>query len=64
MCFCGNKNLKDFLWRKTIFNNKVQTENKKGYSKAYYSKADNLCSEKVNQRNTFSITASKKCVIF
>ena len=66
MCFRRNKNLKDFLWTKTIVNNKVQKvklSNRKGYSIPCNSKTGNLCYKQVKHTNTFSSTVTKRTYI-
>ena len=63
MCFRRNKNLKDFLWKKTIVNNKAQKvklSNRKGYSIPCHFKAENLCCKQVKHANTFSSIDTKR----
>ena len=67
MCLRRNRNLKNLLWRKIIFNkkaHKVKQKNKKKYSKPCYLNNRNLCYTQVNQANTFSTTVTKKTYIF
>ena len=63
MCFRRNKNLKDFLWMKTIANNKVQKvilSNRKGYSIICHSKTRNLCRNQIKHTNRISSTVTKR----
>ena len=63
MCFRINKYLNDFLWTKTIVNNKahkVILSNRKGYSIPCHSKTGNLCCKQVKHTNTFSSTVTKR----
>ena len=62
MCFLRNKNLKYFLWTKTVVNNKAQKvilSNRKGYSIPCHSKPGNLWCKQVEHTNTFSSTVTK-----
>ena len=61
-CFRRNKNMKDFIWTKTVVNNnthKAILSNRKGYSIPYHSKSENLCCKQVKHTNTFSSTVTK-----
>ena len=63
MCFRRNKNFKDFLWTKTIVNNKAQkvkVSNRKGYSIPCHSKTGNLCCKQVKHTNTFLSAVTKR----
>ena len=61
-CFRRNKNMKDFIWTKTVVNNnthKAILSNRKGYSIPCHSKSENLCCKQVKHTNTFSSTVTK-----
>ena len=63
MRFHRNKNLKDFLWTKTIVNNKAQKvilSNRKEYSIPCHSKTRNLCCKQIKHTNTISSTVIKR----
>ena len=63
MYFHKSKNLKDFLWTKTIVHNKSQKvtlTNRKGYSIPSHAKTGKLCCKQVKHTNTFSSTLTKK----
>ena len=63
MCFCRNKNLKDFLWTKAKVNNKAQKvilSSRKGCSIPCHSKTGNLCYKQLKHTNTFSSTVTKR----
>ena len=62
MCFRRKKNMKDFIWTKTVVNNnthKAILSNRKGYSIPCHSKSENLCCKQVKHTNTFSSTVTK-----
>ena len=62
LAFCRHKNLKDFLWTKTIANNKTQKvklSNRKGNSITCYSRTRNVCCTQVKYKNTFSRQSPK-----
>ena len=62
MCYCTNKNLKDFLWTKTVVNNKAQNvilSNRKEYPIPCHSKTGYLCCKQVKHSNKFSSTVTK-----
>ena len=61
-CFRRKKNMKDFIWTKTVVNNnthKAILSNRKGYSIPCHSKSENLCCKQVKHTNTFSSTVTK-----
>ena len=63
MCFRRNKNMKDFIWTKTVVNNKTHKailSNRKGYSIPCHLKSENLCCKQVKYTNTFSSTVTKR----
>ena len=63
MCFRRKKNMKDFIWTKTVVNNKTHKailSNRKGYSIPCHSKSENLCCKQVKYTNTFSSTVTKR----
>ena len=63
MCFHRNKHLKDFLWTKTIVNNKVQEvklPNRKGYSTPCHSKTGNVCCNQAKLTDKFSSRVTRK----
>ena len=62
-CFRRNKNMKDFIWTKTVVNNNTHNailSNRKGYSIPCHSKSENLCCKQVKHTNTFSSTVTKR----
>ena len=62
-CFRRNKNMKDFIWTKTVVNNnthKAILSNRKGYSIPCHSKSENLCCKQVKYTSTFSSTITKR----
>ena len=62
MCFRRKKNMKDFIWTKTVVNNKTHKailSNRKGYSIPCHLKSENLCCKQVKHTNTFSSTVTK-----
>ena len=62
MCFHRTKNLKDFLWMKTIVDNKAQNiklSNRKVYSIPCHSNTGKLCCKKLKHTNTFQIQPPK-----
>ena len=62
MCFRRKKNMKDFIWTKTVVNNKTRKailSNRKGYSIPCHLKSENLCCKQVKHTNTFSSTVTK-----
>ena len=63
MCFRRKKNMKDFIWTKTVVNNKTHKailSNRKGYSIPSHLKSENLCCKQVKYTNTFSSTVTKR----
>ena len=63
MCFRRKKNMKDFIWTKTVVNNKTHKailSNRKGYSIPCHLKSENLCCKQVKYTNTFSSTVTKR----
>ena len=63
MCFRRKKNMKDFIWTKTVVNNKTHKailSNRKGYSIPCHLKSGNLCCKQVKYTNTFSSTVTKR----
>ena len=62
-CFRRKKNMKDFIWTKTVVNNKTHKailSNRKGYSIPCHLKSENLCCKQVKYTNTFSSTVTKR----
>ena len=63
MCFRRKKNMKDFIWTKTVVSNqthKAILSNRKGYSIPCHLKSENLCCKQVKYTNTFSSTVTKR----